>query len=178
MDLTRPWLAPLQPCLDQALAALDCGASVAQALNSAASRPPCGTPRFVPQPGLPEGEAYESFIARTDSVPTRDKLHDLFNGLCWLRFPETKRSGAAVSRLAGAVHHPPQPVGRCALGHRWSCAVGEASHRAAQAAHRPCAAGRPADAERRPMGGQTLLSAACAGRAGLVARQRRPVFLR
>ena len=100
MDLTRPWLAPLQPCLDQALAALDCGASVAQALNSAASRPPCGTPRFVPQPGLPEGEAYESFIARTDSVPTRDKLHDLFNGLVWLTQPAIKRRLNALQAAA------------------------------------------------------------------------------
>ena len=100
MDLTRPWLAPLQPCLDQALAALDCGASVAQALNSAASRPPCGTPRFVPQPGLPEGEAYESFIARTDSVPTRDKLHDLVNGLVWLTQPAIKRRLNALQAAA------------------------------------------------------------------------------
>ena len=45
----------------------------------------------MPQPDLPEAEAYESFIARTDSVPTRDKLHDLFNGLVWLTQPAIKR---------------------------------------------------------------------------------------
>ena len=36
-------------------------------------------------------EAYESFIFRTRCVPTRDNLHDLFNGMVWLRFPQTKR---------------------------------------------------------------------------------------
>ena len=100
MDLTRPWLAPLQPCLDQALAALDRGASVAQALNGAATRPSCVAPCFVSQSDLPEGEAYESFIARTDSVPTRDKLHDLFNGLIWLTQPTIKRRLNALQAAA------------------------------------------------------------------------------
>ncbi len=48
-------------------------------------------PEFVPQSALPEGEAYEAFIHRTGQVPTRDNLHDLFNALVWLRFPQTKR---------------------------------------------------------------------------------------
>lgn len=46
--------------------------------------------RFVSQNALPEGEAYESFIATTGSIPTRDNLHDLFNGSIWLTFPKTK----------------------------------------------------------------------------------------
>ena len=37
--------------------------------------------KFVSQDALPEGEAYESFIATTGNIPTRDNLHDLFNGL-------------------------------------------------------------------------------------------------
>lgn len=45
---------------------------------------------FVPQPALPSGEAYEAYIFRTRQVPTRDGLHDFFNGLCWLQFPATK----------------------------------------------------------------------------------------
>ncbi|MEN9538784.1 MAG: hypothetical protein RLZZ126_1019 [Pseudomonadota bacterium] len=36
------------------------------------------------------GEAYEAFIHRTGQVPVRDNLHDLFNGLVWLKFPQTK----------------------------------------------------------------------------------------
>ena len=63
---------------------LDC----AQALNSAVPSAPV---QFVPQSALPAGEAYEAFIHRTGQVPTRDGLHDFFNGLCWLHFPLTKR---------------------------------------------------------------------------------------
>lgn len=63
---------------------LDC----AQALNSAVPSAPV---QFVPQSALPAGEAYEAFIYRTGQVPTRDGLHDFFNGLCWLHFPLTKR---------------------------------------------------------------------------------------
>jgi hypothetical protein len=46
---------------------------------------------FVPQSVLPEGQAYEDFIFKTAQVPTRDGLHDFFNGLCWHRFPLAKR---------------------------------------------------------------------------------------
>ncbi|MBE0442192.1 MAG: DUF3025 domain-containing protein [Psychrobacter sp.] len=46
--------------------------------------------KFVSQDALPEGEAYESFIATTGNIPTRDNLHDLFNGSIWLTFPKTK----------------------------------------------------------------------------------------
>lgn len=64
--------------------------SVADALN-AAGRGDSRLPRFVPHDRLPDGEAYEAFIARTGCVPTRDNCHDLFNGLLWLGFPQTKR---------------------------------------------------------------------------------------
>lgn len=63
--------------------------SVATALNSA--REDAETVRFVEHAALPTGEAYESFIRRTACVPTRDNLHDLFNGLMWLCYPRTKR---------------------------------------------------------------------------------------
>lgn len=46
--------------------------------------------KFVSQNALPEGEGYESFIAKTGQIPTRDNLHDLFNGSIWLTFPKTK----------------------------------------------------------------------------------------
>ena len=46
--------------------------------------------RFVSQDALSEGEAYESFIGATGNIPTRDNLHDLFNGSIWLTFPKTK----------------------------------------------------------------------------------------
>ena len=46
---------------------------------------------FVPQATLPAGTAYEAFIFDNAQVPTRENAHDFFNGLCWLRFPHTKR---------------------------------------------------------------------------------------
>ena len=60
---------------------------VADALNTFADSPV----RFVPQSALPDGQAYEQFIFDTQTVPTRDNLHDFFNGLCWLTFPQTKK---------------------------------------------------------------------------------------
>jgi hypothetical protein len=68
IDWAQPWFAPLA---------------------SAANTPP--PMRFVPAAELPEGEAYEAFIARTGSVPTRDNLHDHFNRLVWHRHPRTKQ---------------------------------------------------------------------------------------
>ena len=69
--------------------------------------------RFVPQHELPEGEAYERFIFNTGQCPTRDNLHDFFNGLCWITFPQTKKklnqlqaveiAKAGVQPLRGAV---------------------------------------------------------------------------
>ncbi len=47
--------------------------------------------QFVPQFVLPANQAYEDFIFKTGQVPTRDNLHDLFNGLCWIHFPRTKQ---------------------------------------------------------------------------------------
>ena len=47
--------------------------------------------RFVDQSALPDSMAYEQFIFETGTVPTRDNLHDFFNGLCWLTFPQIKK---------------------------------------------------------------------------------------
>jgi len=47
-------------------------------------------PRFIDSAGAPADEPYESFIARTGSVPTRDNAHDFFNGLVWLTNPALK----------------------------------------------------------------------------------------
>lgn len=46
--------------------------------------------RFVPQAELPTSVAYETFIHDTGCVPTRDNLHDFFNALIWLTFPQIK----------------------------------------------------------------------------------------
>jgi hypothetical protein len=112
IDWSAPWLAPLRQ-RGQALAAIamakaDAGGAgvCAQALNSAE---PAAPVVFVPQSALPPGEAYEAFIYRTGQVPTRDGLHDFFNGLCWLHFPLTKRK---LNQLQAAqiAHSGIQPV--------------------------------------------------------------------
>jgi len=49
-----------------------------------------GSVEFVPQSDLSADIAYEAFIFSHKHIPTRDNLHDFFNGLCWLRFPKAK----------------------------------------------------------------------------------------
>lgn len=81
-----PWRATGEPVAQQVLQ----GNAVHSALQAAPNA--VGAPiRFVPQTGLPAGTAYEQFIFDTGRVPTRDNLHDFFNGLVWLQFPQTKR---------------------------------------------------------------------------------------
>jgi hypothetical protein len=59
--------------------------------------------RFVAQAELPEGRAYEEFIGATGCVPTRDNLHDFFNGLVWQSFPLIKRQLNALQAAQIAV---------------------------------------------------------------------------
>jgi hypothetical protein len=86
IDWAAPWWQPWRELGKQVIAHVQAGASVHEALNA------CGSEavRFVPQSALPEGQAYEAFIFETKTVPTRDNLHDFFNGLAWLRFPLIK----------------------------------------------------------------------------------------
>jgi hypothetical protein len=77
--------------------------SLAVALNSVDVHIPQAV-RFVEQPALPTDEPYESFIFRTGCVPTRDNLHDLFNGLMWLSYPQTKRRLNALQAQQIARH--------------------------------------------------------------------------
>jgi hypothetical protein len=95
IDWGRPWLVPYRRIGRRVVARIAAGTHVAEALNAEArAEPPmlhAGAVRFVAQSALPAGEAYEAFIARTAQVPTRDVLHDLFNGLVWLVFPRLKR---------------------------------------------------------------------------------------
>ena len=85
IDWRAPWLAPYA-----ANAPAFTGSDVAGALNAKKSFF-AGIPiRFVSPSLLPADQAYEQFIFDTQTVPTRDNLHDFFNGLCWLTFPQTK----------------------------------------------------------------------------------------
>lgn len=61
---------------------------------------------------MPAGAPYESFIHANGAVPTRDNLHDFFNGLVWLHFPRTKwqlnrlQAQAIAASGVGAVRGP------------------------------------------------------------------------
>jgi hypothetical protein len=58
--------------------------------------------QFVPAAMQPAHIDYESWIARTGSVPTRDNLHDRFNALIWLHAPMSKAhlNRAQAGRIA------------------------------------------------------------------------------
>ncbi len=87
IDWRAPWLAPWralgEPLAKQVLA----GAAQPDVLNQA----PYAPVRFVAQSALPEGMAYERFIFECGGVPTREGLHDFFNALCWMTFPQSKK---------------------------------------------------------------------------------------
>lgn len=89
IDWQRAWLAPFSDLKNAVLplSELHKNSSTADALNAAGPAPV----RFVAQSALPDGQAYEQFIFETENVPTRDNLHDFFNGLCWITFPQTKK---------------------------------------------------------------------------------------
>lgn len=103
VDWARPWLAhwgALGAPAEQAAQR----SSVAEALQVAVASPPV---RFVLQDALPHGQPYEAHIFRTGEVPTRDNLHDFFNGLAWLHFPQAKRR---LNELQAA------EIARCGVG--------------------------------------------------------------
>ena len=89
IDWQAPWLAQFAPLGRQVAAEVAEGRPLPWALNRA--RPPLGLDiEFVQQSELPEGQAYESYIFNSRKCPTREGLHDFFNGLAWLHYPATK----------------------------------------------------------------------------------------
>ncbi len=152
-----PWWQPWRALGASVYAGILAGAPVHVALNACAKD---AAIRFVPQSALPEGQAYEAFIYATHTVPTRDNLHDFFNGLAWLRFPrikarlnalqdeEIKKHG--VQRLRGALRDAltlfdenaaflsadtHAPVIAALRGHDWAAAF--QTHRSLLIAHPP-----------------------------------------
>ena len=84
---SAPWLEPWQPIGRAIDLAIREGLQTHEALNQF---PAVGV-TFVSHSFLSEGRAYEQFIYDTQTVPTRNNLHDFFNGVCWLTFPQTKK---------------------------------------------------------------------------------------
>jgi hypothetical protein len=99
IDWSAPWLAPWSGLGQPVAQAVAHGQDCASALNDQAQSLRFEGVRFVPQAELPVGQAYEDFIFRTRQVPTRNGLHDFFNGLCWLHFPAAK---SQLNRLQAA----------------------------------------------------------------------------
>ena len=92
IDWQAPWLAPLQALGRQVHDRVLGGAGVARALQEvAAAQGLLPGWQFVDQLQLPAGQAYEAFIHSRRSIPTRDNLHDFFNGLIWLHWPLLKQ---------------------------------------------------------------------------------------
>ena len=90
IDWQAPWLAPVAVLGRQVVAQCQAGMLLPEALNACAPPADDLPVRFVPQSALPAGEAYESYIFNSKQCPTREGLHDFFNGLMWLSFPRTK----------------------------------------------------------------------------------------
>jgi len=82
-----PWFEPWQVTGKNVAQALADGAALHDALDTTAAAPV----RFVPQSELPAGMPYEQYISDTGCCPTREGLHDFFNGLAWLELPLAKR---------------------------------------------------------------------------------------
>jgi hypothetical protein len=107
VDWSRPWLAPYSNFSSSF------GSSSVRSVAALLNASPHAPLTFVDQSALPSATAYEQFIFETGTIPTRDNLHDFFNGLCWLRFPKTKKklnqlqaaeiAQAGVQPLRGAV---------------------------------------------------------------------------
>lgn len=101
IDWSAPWLAHLAPRFaqhtpEQWATAADLKVALNTAVNDLRAQ---GLPMltgqgkalyFIAQEDLPEGTAYEEYIAETGGVPTRLNLHDFFNASIWLTFPLTK----------------------------------------------------------------------------------------
>ena len=86
VDWARPWYTPWRAIGEPLANAINQGATPWDTFNAHPGAPL----RFVPQQQLPDGMAYEQYIQASGNCPTREGLHDFFNGLCWLRFPRSK----------------------------------------------------------------------------------------
>ncbi|MGE4240057.1 DUF3025 domain-containing protein [Ramlibacter sp.] len=106
-DWSLPWYAPFREPGEQVERHWHDGP-----LHSALNAIPGAPVRFVPQHELPDGVPYETFIHDRGCCPVRENLHDFFNGLVWLAFPESKRAlnrlqaGEIARRGAGATRGP------------------------------------------------------------------------
>ena len=148
IDWQAPWLAPVAVLGRQVVAQCQAGMLLPEALNACAPPADDLPVRFVPQSALPAGEAYESYIFNSKQCPTREGLHDFFNGLMWHSFPRTKArlnqlqaaqiTAGGIGRVRGSVRdaltlfdenmaflRAPEPLWEALLAKRWSVVFAE-----------------------------------------------------
>ena len=113
INWAAPWLTEYCVWGQAAERAILAGASVAHALNQLLPLQAALTGwHFVAQHELPEGQAYETFIHQQHCIPTRNNLHDFFNGLIWLHWPQLKRHLNQLQATAIATQAAQHPRGR------------------------------------------------------------------
>lgn len=148
IDWQAPWLAPVAVLGRQVVAQCQAGMLLPEALNACAPPADDLPVLFVPQSALPAGEAYESYIFNSKQCPTREGLHDFFNGLMWHSFPRTKArlnqlqaaqiTAGGIGRVRGSVRdaltlfdenmaflRAPEPLWEALLAKRWSVVFSE-----------------------------------------------------
>jgi len=121
IDWSAPWHAPWRLAGQRAARHIAKNHNVAEGLNAAQAAglvdaiAPLrhaevqGRPRqFVAQTCLPAETPYETHIFQTGQIPTRDGLHDFFNGLVWLSLPCAKERLNALH----TAHWRHTPLGR------------------------------------------------------------------
>lgn len=102
IDWDTPWLETLRP-LRVLLDAVDWREALTREACRRALVTGAGKPLTFVDPAAAGATPYESFIATTGQVPTRDNAHDRFNALTWLSWPRAKaalnaRQAAAIAR--------------------------------------------------------------------------------
>jgi hypothetical protein len=88
IDWSQPWFSPWRTPGEAVGLRVVQGRPVHDALNEVSGDSPV---RFVRHDALSPGAAYEHHIHASGECPTRDNLHDFFNGLCWLGLPRSKK---------------------------------------------------------------------------------------
>ncbi len=92
IDWTRPWYASINTMAKCLANHINWRTALNQQCAALSLSNHLGLPlSFVDQATLPQDMAYETFISETGKVPTRENLHDFFNALVWLSFPNIKK---------------------------------------------------------------------------------------
>jgi hypothetical protein len=100
IDWSQPWFGIWRTRGQRVIRRTSSGLPVFAALNEEHD-PPI---RFVASVGQPAKAPYELYVAQSGCCPTRNNLHDFFNGLCWLQFPlaKTQLNRVQVLEIASA----------------------------------------------------------------------------